>query len=455
MNRSLLVVAIGAWACLSLVGCGGGGAKSTPSGLTKRVLASQGVTSAVTFGGLVFINGENDTLPRVAPIGAGSNPGLMAISPSRNIVAAFDASSNIVYATDTATEKPIGNVRLAAPTASFVIPSALTVGYAAVPAATVNGFSFIGAVQEMNFSANSLITTIAVPSAQTVVSNQNGAELLVFSNESDSITVLFPGVAVPPVDTSCVNNPPNTAVCVAVAEPLGSRPVNAIVSGTTAYIFNCGYECGGLTSGGQPAPASVAIFDLGSLTVTGTIPVNGATFGLLTNSTLYVAGKGTPTGPLCAALTSSINPKTAATYCGTLDIVDLNTMTDPYLNSPSTEIAIPDGYHDRIDLTPNGQLFVGSHDCTNIGNVNNPSGEVRGCLAIYNTTNNSLIIPPDNGDVNGLQGFVDYSKEYVAEGGNLRVYDTLTDVLLINDYLPEGTINITGYVGDVKAIDFF
>jgi hypothetical protein len=69
---------------------------------------------------------------------------------------------------------------------------------------------------------------------------------------------------------------------------------------------------------------------------------------------------------------------------------------------------------------------------------------------------NSVFIPPDNGDVNGLQGFSSRYVEYVAEGGNLRVYDTLHgDILLINTYLPTGNINIPGYVGDVKAIDFF
>ena len=453
MKKSVLVLAVGCWWCLGLVACGGGKPKDPPSGLSQRVLASQGVTSAATFGGLVIINGYNDTLPRLAPINAGSQPGLMEITPTLNMVAAFDASSNNVYAVDTYKEAPMGSVHLAGPTTSFVLPTADSIGYAAVPAATVSGFSFTGAVQEMNFPTGSLTTTIAVQNAETVVSNQVGTQLLVFSNESDSITVLFPAIAVPPVDTSCFN-PPN-AVCVVVPEPTGSRPVNALVSGNTAYIFNCGYECGGLTSGGQPAPASIAIFDLTSLTVTGTIPVNGATFGFLGNSVLYVAGKGSPTGPLCASLTSSINPTTAATYCGTLDIVDLGTMTDPYFNSPSTEIAIPDGYHDRMDMSSNGQLFVGSYDCTNIGNVNEPSGEVRGCLAIYNTNNNSLIIPPDNGDVTGLQSFTTYYKEYVAEDGNLRVYDTVTDVLLINDYLPEGNIDIVGYVGDIKAIDSF
>ena len=48
--------------------------------------------------------------------------------------------------------------------------------------------------------------------------------------------------------------------------------------------------------------------------------------------------------------------------------------------------------------------------------------------------------------------------EYVAEGGNLRVYNTLTDTLLIytyNNIIEIGTILITGQVIDVKAIDFF
>jgi hypothetical protein len=116
---------------------------------------------------------------------------------------------------------------------------------------------------------------------------------------------------------------------------------------------------------------------------------------------------------------------------------------------------ITDGYHDRIDMTSNGQIFVGSHDCTNIGNINNPVGEVRGCLSIFRTQDNSVLIPPDNGDVLGLQGFTSRNVEYVAEGGALRVYDTNKDILLINDFVPQGSINVVGFVGDIKAIDFF
>ena len=131
--------------------------KDPPSGLPNRVLASQGVTATFTFGGLVIVNGYNDTLPRVSPLGAGSSPGLMAMSPIRNIAAAFDADSNTVYAVDTVTEAAIGSVRPPRRTDfSMVVPTAGPIGYAAVPSATVTGFSFVGAVEVMNFSTGGL-----------------------------------------------------------------------------------------------------------------------------------------------------------------------------------------------------------------------------------------------------------------------------------------------------------
>jgi hypothetical protein len=445
LNRRIFVAVAGLCALLSLISCGGYGTKGylPPSRLLTRVLASQGVTSTFSFGSLRIINGQNDTLPAVAPMGAGSSPSLMVISPTRNILAAFDPSSNGVFAVNTVTEQSLGSVRLPGLTSSIVLPTASPIGYAGVPTATVNGFAFLGAVEVLNLSAGAITTTIGVTNAQTVIANATGTQLLVFSNDSDSITVLTPGNAVPPVDTSCFSNPPN-AVCSIV--PGFDRPVTAIINGTTAYILNCGAECGGIQ-------ASVQTLDLTTFAVGTPIPVNGATVGLLSGSKLYVAGKGTGTGPLCSSIPSAAT--TAATYCGTLDIVDLGTMTDPYFNDPTTEIAIPDGYHHRIDMSVNGQLFIGSRTCTNVGDVNNPSGEVRGCLAIYNTTTNAVVIPPDNGDVTGLQSFTQRNVEYVAEGGVLRVYDTTKNILLINKFVPKGTINVVGYVGDVKAIDFF
>lgn len=436
LKKPILAMLVVLLTAISFVSCGHSGKASTArkaSGLPDRVLVSQQVTSSIAIGGLYIVNGYNDTIPRLAPISAGTEPGLMAISPTRNLAGAFDAGSNTVYAVNTTTETGIGSVKLPGVTQSFVLPTANPVGYAAVPSATVNGFAFTGAIEEMNFSSGTL-QTIAVNNAQTVVSNSTGTQLLVFSDDSDSVTVINPGLATPPVDESCYTNPPN-AVCTIV--PGFDRPVFAIVSNNTAYVLNCGPQCGG-------TQASVMLFDLATLTITQTIPVPAATMALLTSngSTLYVAGT-PPTNNACTGQT------TAAKTCGRLSIINLST------GKVTATAVITDGYHSRMDLNMNNQLFIGSHDCTNVGDVNNPSGEVRGCLSIYYTLTGSVLIPPDNGDVNALQGFTTRYVEYVAEGGNLRVYDTTTDILLINDYLPEGTINIPGYIADARAIDFF
>jgi len=191
-----------------------------------------------------------------------------------------------------------------------------------------------------------------------------------------------------------------------------------------------------------------------SLTLVGApVAVDGATIGWLNGSTLYVVGT-SATNNLCTG------QPTAAATCGRLDVVDLGSMT------VTSSAVITDGYHDRIDISNDGQLFIGSHTCTNIGNVNNITGEVRGCLSIFDTTtpgNTTAIIPPDNGDVTGFQtisrpGATNVgsdSVEYVAEGGNLRVYNTLTDTLLLDQFIETGTITIAGQIIDVKAVDFF
>ncbi len=433
LNRRFLVLLVAMCLSLGFLSCGKSAPKTTGSGLPNRVMASQGVSSTFDFGRLVIVDGQNDTLPRVSPLSAGNSPGLMAISPSRNIVATFDSSSNTVYSVDTTKETSIGRVQLPGPTTSFVIPTSNQVGYAAVPTAFVNGFSFLGAVEVMSLPGG-IFTTIGVTNAQTVIPSASGSQLLVFGNDSDSVTILTPGNAVPPVDTSCFASLPNS-VCTVI--PGFDRPVYGIVNGNTAYILNCGPQCGGMQ-------ASVMILDLGTFTITNTILVDAATMGLLSGSTLYVAGTST-TNNACTGQT------TAAPTCGRLDIIDLNSAT------VTNSIAITDGTHSRMDISINGQLFIGSHDCTEIGNSNNPSGEVRGCLTILNTITGTEIFPPENGDVNGLQSFTTREVEYVAQGGNLYVYNTnnALDVLLINNFILQGTIPIVGYVGDVKAIDFF
>lgn len=428
MKKSALSAVVLVLSSFGLVCCGGGSKSTTKptSGLTTRVFASQSVSSLTSSPGLIIIDGEIDTLARASEIGTGgTSPGLMATSPERATVMVFDSANNAVDVVNTKTESLSGTIQLPGPTISMVAPTNQT-GYAAVPTAPLIGFA-PGALVVMDLPSDSITGTISVPSAQTVVSNPSGTELLVFSNDSDAVTVVSPLFL-------------NTSSPVTTGVSGFDRPVYAVFSsdGSTAYIMNCGPQCGG-------TQASVQTLTMSTLSVGTPVPVDAATVGLLNGSTLYIAG--TPvTNNSCTGQT------TAATTCGRLDLIDLHSMT------VTGRIVITDGYHDRIDLSQNGQLFIGSHTCTNIGNVNNVAGEVRGCLSIFDTTkpaNTTAVIPPDNGDVTGLQSFSTRFVEYVAEGGNLRVYDTQIDSLLLTTYIETGTITITGQITDIKAVDFF
>jgi len=427
LKKSALLYAVLVIALLGLVSCsgayGGGGAPiaKPPSGLTERVLASQSAATPLAAPGLIIVNGFNDTVGR-GGISAGSSPTFMETSPERATLLAFDSATNKVEVVSTTKETLTGSIQLPGPTTSIAVPQS-GVGYAAVPSAPLNGSS-PGAVVEMNLTAGSITATIGVPNAQTVISNSSATQLLVFSNDSDAVTIVSPLLL-------------NTGSPVTVSVPGFDRPAYGIYSGSIAYILNCGAECGG-------TQASVQILNLATTppTAGALVPVDGATIGFLNGPVLYVAGN-SPANSLCTGQT------TAAKTCGRLDTVDLGSMT------VTNSAVITDGYHDRIDMGLNSQLFIGAHTCTNVGNVNNVTGEVRGCLSIYNVNNLSVVIPPDNGDVTGLQSFTTRYVEYVAEGGNLRVYDTITDVLLETDFISTGTIVITGVITDVKAVDFF
>lgn len=387
-----------------------------PSGLYERVVASQDVSSLSSSSGLIIINGQTDVRPFVAPINAGGTPGMLTLSPTRATLLAIDASSNRVDVVNTKTESLTGSIQLAGPTTSVLIPATEGFGYAAVPTAPLNG-NQIGAVQIMNLSTGGIAFTVSVPNAQTVIASPTGTQILAFSNDSDSVTIVTPTL-----DT-------NNVTATTTAIPGFDRPVYGFFVNNSVYILNCGAECGG-------KQASVQILDLATNTAGASVPVDGATMGLVSGSTLFVAGT-SPTNNACTGET------TAANICGRLDLVDLGSLT----NTGST--VITDGYHTVMSLSANGQLFIGSKGCTTVGNVNNPQGEVRGCLSIYNTTSGQVVIPPDSGDVTDLQSFTSRFVEYVAEGGNLRIYDTTKDVLQVTQVI------IVGQVIGVKAIDFF
>lgn len=428
-----------------ILSCGYGG--TTPSntgggstGLKFRAVVSQDV-QGIIFAGLILIDAEKDLRAPAQPIGSSFLPGMLVESTDHKITLAVNSTFNAIEVMDNVKEATaLNNLALPGATESVVISVDNTTAYAAIPTAQVPGGGSAGGIAIASLAASTTTTsTLPIPGAHYLAQSGDGSRLLAFSDSSDTVTVVSP-FNIQPGQRNATCNPPGPTDPVVCQEVPGfDRPVAGFFNSnnTQAWILNCGPECGG-------AQASVQVIDLhdpahpvaGQATP---IP-GGATVGFIKGQTLYVAGN-----PPMGSNTCAGGPTTAATTCGRLTIVDLTALSA----TPVQPVAvIPDGYHTKIDISGDGQLFVGSRTCTNIVPVN-PGDEQRGCLAILNTNNGNLIIPPDNGDVTGLQPVTNRTVFYVVEGGQFRIYDTTTDKLST-----VVSINILGNAVDVKLIDF-
>jgi hypothetical protein len=424
-------------ASFALLSCGNSRSSSAQkvSGLNFRAFVSQdvsvGVSTAFPTGvgaGLIIIDASKDVRSAV-PITTTNLPGLLIEADNKKITLAYGASDNTVAIVTNASETSSAKVTLPGATESIVISPDASTGYAAVSDAALPGQS-PGAIEVMNLSSAVISTAIPIVSAHYVVESHNGNRLLVFGDNSNAVTMIATS-NVPTCTPICVNAgvppcPPSAVTCQISGF---DHPLWAVFSSddNTAYVLNCGPECGGVT-------ASIQAVDMTTQSLLGpAVPVEGATTGLLNGSTLYVAGT-PPTSPGNACSGSS----TAAPTCGRLDVVNLSSMR------VENSQVITDGYHNRIDLSQNGQLFIGARTCTNVNN----GSEVRGCLSIFNTLSPAVVIPPLTGDVTGLQAITNRNVEYVVEGGELRIFDTTADKL------GPIKIDVSGQAIDVKLVDF-
>ena len=431
MKKSLLAAAL-VFASLSFVSCGsysapsgtGSGSSSgpPPSKLTFRAFVSNPVQS---ISGLHVpeINIIDATQDLISPLigislsGTITEPQRMYLTPTSNQTLVFSPADKAIAVVNNSSETVVTtnnpSIKLVGLTESIALTQIGTVGYAAEPGALVNGQSS-GVVQAFDYTAQTVTATLPVAAAHYLALTPDGNHILVFSDNSNSATLVatsFIGTASEPRSTI----------------PGFDHPVGGFfLDNANAVVFNCGPECGGTT-------ASVALVNIGTGTVT-TIPVRGATTGFLSGtSTLYVVG--TPPGTFCGS-------STQAQFCGTLDIVNLGTQT--VTQAPNL---ITDGFHYLMQMGSNGQLFVGSRNCTNLNTNNNPKGEVRGCLSIYNTSTSAVTVPPAQGDVTGIQPITGRTVVYVCQNGQLQIYDTGTDALQATQ------VTIVGQAFDVKLVD--
>ena len=476
-------------ASLTWLSCGGSSAgTAATSGLKYRAFITNSVSAGSAAAAVYIVNAQDDVRPNSPPISVGNNPEMMVVSPNHAQTLVFSgngtqSSDNQLSFINNASEQGAAHLTLPGMTYSFVVSPDSSTAYVAVPTAPVVGQS-PGVVQVLSMSSGAVATTISCPpgnpvpavcvstdpnlvginAAFTYLSIGNtGNRLLAFNQGSgqnfDSVANVVDVITPSSVQTA---NPVVTFV------PGFDHPIWAYFNSddTTAYVLNCGPECGGIQASIQP-------LDLTTNTPGAPVPVPAATVALVNNSTLYLAGTpysgGVPSQP-CAPYET-----TAATTCGVLTIFDLNTMSvvQPPVEPPNCPagqqcpIIITDGYHDRIALGYNGQLYIGASRCTEIvAPVPPPAGaEVRGCLSLYNTLTSEVgsvpgggvLIPPMNGDATGIQPIATRQVVYVVQGGSLRIYDDTIDALEYNpnDSNNPGEIsNLVGQFFDVVTVDF-
>ena len=443
MRQSVLAILVLITSSAILVSCGSNNNFNNTLGLppeanpatikvhvfvSNPLFSNRGSASGVPV--LNVVDGQLDLIsPSVVSVGATSpNPGMMVLFPNKKKTLVFSASNNSITAVSNASQNvaqdSAGNTEtLTLPgfTESIVVAPDNATGFAAIPTVLVNGQS-PGVVQVLNLSTDAVSATLPIAGARYLAQSHNGNRILVVGSRPDTVTVLTPSS----VGTS-------TDPRFDVQSSLFDHPVWAVFSSddSTAYILNCGPECGGTS-------ASITLLDINSNLPGPSIPVDAGTVGLISGNTLYVAGT-KPGANTCAGSTTA----TLATTCGEVSAVDLGTL------AVSATATITDGYHNQIQMGANNQLFIGAHSCTNIKAPANGStpGEVRGCLSILDANKTTVVVPPLNGDVTGIQPITRRNVVYVVQNGQLDIYDTTTDKL------QKTQVDIIGQAVDVLQVD--
>ena len=222
------------------------------------------------------------------------------------------------------------------------------------------------------------------------------------------------------------------------------RPVKAVFSidGGTAYVLNCGPECGGSKASVSTLPVAPMIFLIGQ--GSGALPTNatlagstlaipgGASNALVDSSTMYVVGQ----------QGQQVNDQTL--FAGNLTVVNLSN------NTASSPVAISDGLPgapSRMIEADNNTLWIAMTKFNN--GVRAATGLPYGCLTMFNTSTGSVtLLEPYLGDATGIAAVTGLNKVYVAQGGQVYIYSTTDGTALDNQY-----VTVTGTAWDVAYMD--
>ncbi len=436
------------------------GRPTPPSRLASRVMVSLTVNG--TQGALQMIDSQRDIRHTIFdanstfPISgyAAGYPNMIFNFPEQTSGYVYSNSDGSLTRINYSTEASAGPAGTLAPRSDSV---AVPPGFRHIYAAS----STSGVIVVVD-STNGQTYALNLPNVYRVAVNQGDSVILAMVRNSDTLYRLIrlnqnqPAV---PGATDC--QPFNVPVWCVVpvtdssSSPSLDRPVGAYFSldGTTAYVLNCGRECGGATSGitmlsqdalrvdsyptSTPYPSPVK----GNVAVPG-----GVTTALADGTTLYLAGQ-------------QLQPD--GYFAGFLSTMDLNT------NTVTGQYSISDGYHSKLLLGDDNTLWIGSQQCATGERAHN--NQNYNCLTRYDigakTTrvlpevspgdpNSHVPYPNANenqyyyGDLTGLCWVQGLHKMYTAYGGQIHAFQTADGSEMDNSQ-----ITVQGTALDVAYMD--
>src|SRR6202167_2684134 len=426
-----------------LAGCGQsfyfGGRALPPSGILNRVLIAVQNPGPLTKGSLQIVDAFydirhsfNNKVASFSMAGySGADPATIQNMPEEQAGAVYGSGDGSYALLNYATEKQTTTVSLPGASSSVYISRDQRYVFAANQTAhtlTVQDRT-LGTSYELN-----------LPTVYRVSINPSGSAALVFVQDSNlvySIYKLQANQKTPSNAEDC--EPQNLPVyCLLPVPGTFDRPTKAVFSadGTTAFILNCGPECGGVQASVSFLPVAGIIIQSGApvppgapTAVTATVPIPGGDTDAIQNgSLLYLAGQ-------------QLQPD--GYFAGYLSILDTNAkqVTGAY--------SISDGTHLKMSFADNNTLWVGSQLCTQGERYHLGATTDLGCLTMFNTANNSVtMIDSYKGDATGIAAVIGLNKIYTAEGGQVYIYTTSDGTALDNQY-----VTVTGTAYDVAYMD--
>jgi len=506
MSRSCLVrvalAVVTAGGIISLIGCLGSrsyfaGRPVPPSRILTRALVAIQNPAPTTQGALQILdarydirNSENGRIPGFFVSGfSGALPSSIQNYPEETGGYVYNSGSGQIASINYSTEAQSGNISN--------LP-----GFSNSEFVTRDGKYVFAASQTAQFltvidGAFGVEVGLNLPNVYKVSVNPSGTVALAFVQNSNYAyrvirlqqpngTVMQPPVfhpsngpwpaAVSPVDCQPVNLPIYCVIPVLDQNdnPIQfNRPYNTIFSadGTTAWLLNCGPECGNTSIDpvtGQ-ATASVSFLNTGPLNVynfagstypspppTPPLPTEqrrvpipgGATMGVYGNGSLYVSGQQRQPDGL---------------FEGFLSVVNLTN------NQLTATYPISDGLHTKMLFGDDNTLWIGSQQCATgertAKNLINPvTGQIdNGCLTLFNLNDNSVFVEPAYGDLTGLCAIIQWHKVYTAYGGQIHIYATWSNGITTSggrtkgfttgEEVPNYNVAVQGTAYDVAYMD--